>query len=400
LPIRKEHIVFQYSLNNHHQNSVYGIVSYIATQSIGFSQFLWDKKLTEKNTLLVGLPLRYTYYDDNTPGTGNGDSINPQNQPQRTFLPGIFLQDDLRFSARLTSLIGLRYDYNSDHGSIFSPRISFKLAHNENNIIRLSGGNGYRVVNLFTEDHAALTGSRQVVVTEDLKPERSWNVNVNYQKFIHHKKGFVGLDMSLFYTYFNNKIVGDFLTDPQKIIYDNLKGYAVSRGFTMNSEFSFVFPLKITMGFTLMDVFTMNRNEDGIFERIPQMHAPKFSGTFAVSYKFNKAGITIDYTGRVMGPMELPVVVNDFRSSKSPWFSLQNIQVTKSVRRGLEIYGGVKNLFNFIPKDPLLRPFDPFDKYIGINNPNGYTFDTTYNYAPIQGIRGFLGVRWIVAGKE
>jgi outer membrane receptor for ferrienterochelin and colicins len=92
-------------------------------------------------------------------------------------------------------------------------------------------------------------------------------------------------------------------------------------------------------------------------------------------------------------------VANDYRDEKSPWFSIQNIQVTKFLSKGWEIYGGIKNLFNFIPKDPLLRPFDPFDKNIGVNNPNNYTFDTSYNYAPIQGIRGFLGIRYTIQGN-
>jgi outer membrane receptor for ferrienterochelin and colicins len=35
----------------------------------------------------------------------------------------------------------------------------------------LSGGNGFRVVNLFTEDHAALTGAREVIIKNELKPE-------------------------------------------------------------------------------------------------------------------------------------------------------------------------------------------------------------------------------------
>jgi outer membrane receptor for ferrienterochelin and colicins len=71
-----------------------------------------------------------------------------------------------------------------------------------------------------------------------------------------------------------------------------------------------------------------------------------------------------------------------------------NIQISKSFASGFELYAGVKNLLNFMPEDPLLRPFDPFDKNITVNNPNGYTFDTSYNYAPIQGIRGFAGLRY------
>nr|MBK9652860.1 hypothetical protein [Bacteroidota bacterium] len=28
-----------------------------------------------------------------------------------------------------------------------------------------------------------------------------------------------------------------------------------------------------------------------------------------------------------------------------------------------------------------MRPHDPFDKDLTVNNPNGYTFDPSYNYA-------------------
>jgi outer membrane receptor for ferrienterochelin and colicins len=96
--------------------------------------------------------------------------------------------------------------------------------------------------------------------------------------------------------------------------------------------------------------------------------------------------------------MHLPVVPKDFRAEQSPWHCITNLQLTKRFANNFEIYGGAKNLLNFIPKDPILRPFDPFDKNVNdpINNPNNYTFDPSYNYAPVQGIKGFLGVRWTV----
>ena len=74
----------------------------------------------------------------------------------------------------------------------------------------------------------------------------------------------------------------------------------------------------------------------------------------------------------------------------------------KTWKRGFECYGGIKNIFNFLPKDPLLHPDDPFDrpggKYFDANgvarpdtNPNGYVFDPSYNYAPVQGAKAFIG---------
>jgi outer membrane receptor for ferrienterochelin and colicins len=312
-----------------------------------------------------------------------------------TYLPGLFVQDEWKVTPKITWLTGARYDHHNRHGNIFSPRVSLKYAPNTNNTFRLSSGNGFRVVNLFTEDHAALTGARQVIIKNALRPEQSWNVNLNYSTQFGHRSGYVGLDASVFYTYFTNKIVGDFLTDPDLIVYDNLDGHAISQGFTLNADLSFTNRLKIISGVTLMDVYQMeNRNGESI--KKPQLFAPRASGTYSISYAFDRIGLSLDLTGRLTGPMHLPVVPNDYRPAQSPWFTIVNVQATKAWRNGIEVYGGVKNLFNFLPNDPLLRPFDPFDKNITVNNPNGYTFDTSYNYAPIQGARGFLGIRYSI----
>jgi outer membrane receptor for ferrienterochelin and colicins len=395
LPIQSQKVIFDYSYNYHKQDSYYGIVQYLADQHVAFGQLRWDKT-AGKHDLLAGIPFRYTYYDDNTVGTASDTPGGESNHPMETFLPGIFVQDEIQFTPRMTLLTGVRYDRHNRHGNIFSPRISAKYSPNKMNTFRLSTGNGFRVVNLFTEDHAALTGARKVVIANELKPEQSWNVNLNYATTLIHSNGYVGLDASAFYTYFTNKITGDFITAPDSIIYDNLDGHAVSRGITLNTDIAFTSGLKIIAGVTWMDVYQVQKNNQGNETKTEQLFAPVLSGTYSVSYAFDRFGLTVDLTGRLNGPMYLPVVPNDFRPERSPWFTLMNIQVTKTFTSGLEVYAGVKNLLNFVPDDPLLRPFDPFDKNVTVNNPNGYTFDTTYNYAPVQGIKGFAGLRYSI----
>jgi outer membrane receptor for ferrienterochelin and colicins len=44
-------------------------------------------------------------------------------------------------------------------------------------------------VNLFTEDHAALTGAREIIIANNLKPEQSINANLNYIKKINFDNG-------------------------------------------------------------------------------------------------------------------------------------------------------------------------------------------------------------------
>lgn len=389
LPVRSENLGLEYSYNYHHQDSYYGVVPFMARQHTAFAQLRWDKKVG-RHDLYIGVPFRYIYYDDNTPGTAD---VHLQNKPARTYLPGLFIQDEYT-TGKLTTLAGIRYDRHSEHGSIWSPRISFKWAPHAQHVLRWSTGNGFRVVNLFTEDHAALTGARKVVIGESLKPEQSWNTNVNYTGMFQGQGLSFGLDASVFYTYFTNKIVADYLTDPQLIIYDNLHGHAVSKGVTLNTDLQWQNRLKVIAGVTVMDVYEVNRDSLGARQKVPQLFAPRFSGTFAISYSFPAPQLTLDLTGKVAGPMHLPVVPNDYRPAQSPSFGLINLQVTKKFSQRVEVYTAVKNLLNFLPSDPILRPFDPFDRYTHINNPNGYTFDPSYNYAPVQGIKALAGARF------
>ena len=395
LPIQ-EKVTLQYSFSSHHQNSVYGNVPYMADQKIAFAQLLWDKEVGKHN-LLFGTPFRYTFYNDNTPATSRPDGDDHADQ---TYLPGIFVQDEIKMGDHVL-LLGARYDYNSRHGSIFTPRMAYKYKFNQTDVIRLNVGRGFRIVNLFTEDHAALTGSRDVIIKEALNPEQSWNANINFVKKIVTGNSFIGFDASVFYTYFTNRILPDYDTNPNQIIYDNLDGYAVSKGVSLNLDFNFPFPLKIIAGGTYMENY---QNENGV--KFRPVLTEKFTGIWSVSYEMAKSGISFDYTGNIYGPMRLPILSEDDpRAANSPVWSLQNIQMTKKFHNGLEIYGGIKNLLNFTPpSNSIARSFDPFDKGVSFDsegqviatpgNPQRLTFDPSYVFAPNQGLRGFLGMRY------
>ena len=398
LPL-KERFFYNVSFNNHDQNSYYGTTKFYAQQKILFNQLYWEKEF-DKQSLLIGLAYRYTWYDDNTVVTKTYDSI-PKNKPNNVALPGIFIQDEVKFNCNHKLLLGFRYDYNQAHGNIYTPRLAYKWNLNSKNILRLNAGTGYRVVNVFSEDHAALTGSREVIVLDNLKPEQSVNVNLNYITKFYKEKFILGIDMSVFYTRFSNRIIADYDTDPNKIYFNNLNGYAISQGACANIDLAFQkIPLKLLVGGTYMDNYKV---ENSIQSR--QVLIEHFTGTWAVSYEWRKLGLSFDYTGNIYSPMRLPLLGElDPRKEYSPWWSIQNIQVTKKIKR-FEIYGGVKNLLNYTPPaNSIARPFDAFDKGVQYNasgqvistsnNPYALSFDPSYMFAPNQGIRGFLGIRF------
>ena len=393
-------ISFQFSFNDHNQNSVYGTTLFKADQSIAFGQFIWNRTI-KKHDLVIGAAYRFTFYDDNTTATFN--EFLGINKEEITQLPGVFIQDEIQFNEQNSLLLGFRYDYNSIHGTIFTPRLNYKISNQDlSSILRISIGSGYRIAQIFTEDHAALTGARDVVFLNDLEPEMSWNINLNYVYKMYLKQGHIlNFDASIFRTDFSNKILPNYDTDPNLIIFDNLSGKSVTQGISLNFNSVFQNGLRISLGATYIDSYIDSKG----LKTIPYL-TEKFQGVWNIKYEFQKSNITLDFTGTITGPLKLPLLGDlDPRSQFSPTFNIINLQLTKEWNNSYELYGGVKNILNFTPADnSIARAFDPFDREVKFDtsgaaqvspgNPYALTFDPSYVYASNQGSRFFIGFRY------
>lgn len=394
LPL-EEKMSLQFSFIGHDQNSVYGTSTFLANQKIAFGQYLWDKEL-QNHSLLLGAAVRYTFYNDNTPATATSS---------QTAIYSGFLQDEIQFSDQTGLLLGARYDFHQVHGSIVTPRIALKWKPSATAIWRLNFGTGFRVVNLFTEDHQALSGAREVVIKGNLNPETSYTANLNYlKKFDANNFGVLTLEASTWYTHFQNRIIADYDTNPNQIIYANLDGFSRIFGASASLDWVSPFGLKGTFGGSYFNPLT---EQEG--RRFVPLFTEKVSFSWALSYEIPKWFLSLDYTGSFTGSMRLPLLSpDDPRREYSLPYSIQNIQITYKKFHNLELYGGVKNLLNWTPNkgNPFLiaRAHDPFDKQVLFNNngvaqptlenPYGLTFDPTYGYGPNQGIRAFVGLRW------
>ena len=205
LPI-EENVTIQASYNQHDQNSAYGTELFMAHQKTAFGQVYWDKKLGNHN-LVAGVAYRYTWFKDNTIASANGA------YPFETYLPGIFVQDLWKTGQKTSLLLGYRMDYdktqsaNGGHENfVHSPRAAFKFAPNSSNTFRASVGTGYRVVNIFSEDHRALSGQYEAQFGENLKPEKSISGTLDYEGRIATESVGLTYDIGAYYTHFFNKI--------------------------------------------------------------------------------------------------------------------------------------------------------------------------------------------------
>ncbi len=383
-----ENIRIDYSLSTHDQDSYYGADYYQASQNIAFTNLIWNKELSNHN-VTTGITSRYQSYDDNTVATEQ----NGENAPDDQYIPGVFMQDEWKMSDRFTALGGIRLDHYQDHGIIPAPRLSVKYKPSNWTTLRSNFGTGFRIVNLFTEDHAFVTGQREVIIEEELQPEESYNfsVNVNHIYTIGQSQGMV--DVDLFYTHFTNKITPDY-ENSGEIRYANTDGYAVSKGIGFNIQQEMMFPLAFNLGLNFQDV---SEKEDG--EKRDIEFAPKWTGVLTANYNLKKWKMTIGYTARLTGPMALPEVfdldengdpLSNPRPTTSESFAIHNLQVAKDLPKGWSVYGGMQNIFDYV------QPWSPLT---GANDPNSNTgfsdsFDTAYAYSPIHGREFYFGISW------
>jgi outer membrane receptor for ferrienterochelin and colicins len=329
------------------------------------------------------------YYDDNTglsadSATGSGKFLH---------IGGLFMEDELSLAPGHKLLLGARFEYNNSSGPVALPRLVYKWnSSDEKNIIRVNASTGYRVPNLLNDGFGAIESSRSVYVPEKLKSEYVVNPSVNYTRVQQLTAGNLSIDASVFYTYFTNYIDQNY-SQPGVVIYSNANG-AMASGFSINTDFTFSYPLKVGVGLTYSNVFEIEVESNGERDHVQTYHSPPLTAQFYLSYNFPIPQLSLDWTGNLVSPMLLATVPNDFRPTHSTWYTIQNIQVTKKFNKGVEIYAGIKNLFNFIQKDPVLRPFDPFNRSVNVNNPEHYTFDTTYGFLNMEGIKGFVGLRY------
>jgi outer membrane receptor for ferrienterochelin and colicins len=389
----------QASASAHAQDSYYGDTWYDAFQADAFAQALWRPRTAgawAAHDLLAGLAVRAQRYDDASGATGlftdDGELI--ENRPDDRIVPGVFVQNDWTASEHVRLLGGLRADYQRDYGPIFSPRAAAKFSPSRYTTARLNVGTGFRVVNLFTEDHAAYTGGRATVVLEDLEPERSVSVAGGVQQIVLGMGAPLTVDVDLFWTRFSNKIEPSYDT-PGEIRYANLDGSATTRGVAAQLQGTLARDVRFTLGATLLDVFATEEGADR-----PLEFAPDYQGTATVTWQA-PLGLVVDYSANLVGPMQLPDYASSTRAAylaatgaplrtRSPVYSVHNLQLTRDVLlpggRLLQIYGAVNNALNYTQSSPLVGFYE--------GNPGfGETFDTAYVYGPIEGRHLGLGLR-------
>jgi len=361
----------------HHQDSHYGTTWYRAEQAIAYADAMVAARLGERGRLTVGGAYRFERYDDNTSATaGQGDLT--ESTPSLYHLASLFAEGQMAVADPVTVMLGLRYNHHNLQGSIWQPRVAARIALAEGSTLRLSAGSGFRAVNIFTEDHAALSGARRLVIEEELRPERSINGSVSFIQDLDFGDQFARLTLDGFQTRFSNQIIPDYDSDPRSVIYRNLDGYSMARGVEAGLDYQFAFPLRAALDYEWLEAYQVAEGRRSAIKFNPAHRL-----FWSLDYDWEEPGLDVNLVGKWVGAQALPEFPEPFpRSGRSEPYAIWNLQA--SIRLGVaELYGGVSNLFDYRQESPLVDPGHPFGEY----------FDTSYVYGPLEGRVMFVGVR-------
>lgn len=303
-------------------------------------------------------------------------------------VPGAFFQYNYSNKKNLNIIAGFRADYHNLFGWLLTPRLHAKYDINENNIIRLSGGKGYRSANVIAENTSLLATSKTLRFMEELKIESSWNFGFSYTTYIKISGRELSITADYFRTQFNNQIIIDREEDAFSVLVYNLDGKSFSNSFQIEANYEIWKNFDATLAFRYNDVKT---TIGGNLTEKPMVS--KFKSLLSLSYLTNSKTWQFDMNIQLNGDQRLPYTgfyPEEYQQpGYAPVYAIVNAQITRYFKNW-DVYIGGENLGNYRQQDPIIAADDPFGDY----------FDSSIVWGPITGIKIFAGFRYRLPFKE
>lgn len=353
----------------HKMNSLYGSRSYNVNDNTACAQLMFETEFTPSHSLSVGLSYNHDGYDESW--VLGHDIVKAPDEN----VGGAYAQYTFNYDEKLVFMAGFRGDYSDLNGLFFTPRAHAKWAVSDLLKLRFSAGKGYRTPRPMLDNHTLLASSRDIIIDNNLKQEEAWNYGASAAFDIDIFDKCLIINLEYYYTNFINQVVTDIDTDIHQVHFYNLDGLSYSHTFQIDATYPFF------EGFSLLGAFRYNEVKttiNGVLRDKPL--TSKYKGLVTATYKTPLEIWQFDLTLQINGGGRMPDYAPYDRFDAYP---ILNAQITKWFRWG-NIYIGGENLTNFKQNNPI----------IGYDDPWGPNFDATMIWGPVDGIMGYIGLKW------
>lgn len=316
--------------------------------------------------------------------------------------PGVYAEYTYNVKEKFSLVVGLRGDWmgannkgkNVTDGAMYyapkeyfalTPRSHLKWDITPSTILRASAGLGYRRANIVTDNIWMLATGRKFSaqnLNDDI--EKALTAGGSLTQYI--KLGGYD-DATLSFDYFRTQLYNTVLADQefagdQILVYNNGE-----RSFTDTYQVDFQWtPLK---GFDIFATFRYTNslitlNRDGELFEVERPLTSKYKTLLNLQYALPFRKWVFDVTAQYNGPMRRPSLDgNILREDMSPAYPMFYAQVSHKIR-SLEVYVGCENIADYMQKDPILNPADPFSP----------AFNSSSVWGPLMGRKFYLGFRF------
>lgn len=365
--------------------NAYGMTKDLTISAGAQYSYVFEKCLFMPAQFTVGA--EYTFNDLDDHSIGFDRSIM---QTVRT--AGVYVQNEWQ-SEKVNFVIGGRFDkHNMMDNIIFSPRANLRYSPHENIGLRVSYSSGYRAPQAFDEDlhiDAVNNQSSIIVLDENLKPEYSHSFSASAD--LYHDFGTLQTNLLVegFYTMLDDvfALAKTGVNDAGYILQTryNAAGATV-KGLTAELKLGIPSKFEWQMGYTFQrsrydepEEWSENVTPQRRMFRTPD-HYAYFTASADITKRF-KASIFGNYTGQMLVQHNAGYIESD-RDELTPQFFDAGLKLaytfSLSDTIGLEINGGVKNLFDSYQSDIDRGPFR----------------DSVYVYGPMFPRTYFFGLKF------
>lgn len=385
---RYKSIGLQVNFTKQQLNNIYGITHYDANQNSYFGNLIYQSIIGNTNhKFRTGL----SYLQDNV-----GEQVSAfrilngiTNYDRNEQISGAFFEYTYTWLARFTMVAGLRADYHNLFGMYYTPRLHLRYAPTDNLVLRASTGKGWRTANIFAENSSLFVSSRSMDILSQtpqklaygFKAEEAWNsgVNLTWDFKLNYRKGTLTLDY--YYTFFTNRVIAD-----RDYYFSSVLFYQTqssSSSFQVQADYSPLRRFDVRLAYRYYDVRTAYLNGDLLDPMLA-----KHRGFVNFGYQ-TKSKWMFDLTANIIGSKRLPKSFYAENTSlgwapySQPYW-LFNGQISKELKKGLDVYLGCENIFDFKQFNPIVDPNNPFGNY----------FDATMIWGPVFGRMIYGGIRW------
>jgi len=379
-------IGFKYQYSNNQLDASYGSLGYSGSQNRGYIQALYEDRFFDANHIIYAGASFLT--------EGLKQKIGGADFNRNELVPGVYAEysynpeiknDDARFVKRVGVVATVRADFHNLYGIQIAPALTAKYNITEDQVVRANIGKGYRTPYFFTDNISSFVNGRPIHMLQDLDAEEAVNYGVSYTLKSKIDGRNFALNGDLYQTRFQNQIIVDQETDLNQVRVSNLEGESVTTSALLSTTYELI------DGFNAKIAYKWNHiTFDQSGERVHKMLVPKHRALLALHYTTPDKQWEFSNTTTWIGRQEYlrrhlhDGIVGQERHISSS-FVTTNAQITKKWS-SFDLYIGGENLTNYRQKDPVQ----------GGDNPQSALFDVTQVYAPLMGIRGYIGFRWTI----